>query len=167
MPSSTPSSPSRRPNSVAAAFAAALVALVAIVGVAGCSSAGGTAAPAGAGPTVSGAWVRPPQGMDRPAAGYLVITGGSEADALLSASSPVAGSVELHETSMDSSGMTGMHPVGRLEVPAGAMVKLEPGGYHLMLMNVTGTLTVGSTVQLDLTFEKAGKVTLQAEVKQG
>ena len=105
--------------------------------------------------------------MDRPAAGYLVITGGSQADALLGATSPAAGTVELHETSMDSSGMTGMHPISRLEIPAAATVTLQPGGYHLMLMEPTGEITVGSTVQLELTFEKAGKITVQAEVKQG
>jgi copper(I)-binding protein len=105
--------------------------------------------------------------MSLPAAGYLVIKGGSQADALLSATSPVAGSVELHETSTDASGMTGMHPISRLEIPAGGTVTLQPGGYHLMLMMVTGQMTVGGTVQIDLTFEKAGKITVQAEVKQG
>jgi copper(I)-binding protein len=105
--------------------------------------------------------------MERPAAGYLVITGGSQADAVLGATSPVAGSVELHETSTDASGMTGMHPISRLDVPAGATVTLQPGGYHLMFMQLTGTIAVGGTVQIDLTFEKAGKITVQAEVKQG
>ena len=132
-----------------------------------CGSGAPTDSPGLAAPTISGAWVRPPQGMDRPAAGYLVITGGSAADALLSASSPVAGKVEIHETSMDSSGMTGMHPISRIEIPAGGTVALQPGGYHLMLMDVSGTIAVGGTVQIDLTFEKAGKVTVQAEVRQG
>jgi copper(I)-binding protein len=145
----------RRVLGVAAAFTLALSA--------GACSAG----PGGTAPTVSGAWVRPPQGVELPGAGYFVVTGGSQADALLSASSPVAGSVEIHETSTDASGMTGMHPISRLEVPAGATVTFKPGGYHLMLMGVTGTLTVGGTVQIDLTFEKAGKISVQAEVRQG
>jgi copper(I)-binding protein len=63
--------------------------------------------------------------------------------------------------------MTGMHPIARLAIPAGATVTLQPGGYHLMFMEITGTIEVGKTVQIDLTFEKAGKITVQAEVKQG
>jgi copper(I)-binding protein len=140
---------------------------VALALTVGACSAAAPSATTGVSPVVSGAWVRPPQGMDRPAAGYLVITGGSRADALIGASSPVAGSVETHETTTDASGMTGMHPVSRIEIPAGATVSLQPGGYHLMFMGVTGTIEVGGKVQIDLTFEKAGKITVQAEVRQG
>lgn len=158
MPSSARCSPSR--VRTAATIVASLVVALFLVGC-------GSGAPTGSAPTISGAWVRPPQGMDRPAAGYLVITGGSAADALLRASSPIAGKVEIHETTMDSSGMTGMHPTSRIEIPAGGTVTLQPGGYHLMLMAVTGTITVGGTVQIELTFEKAGTITIRAEVKQG
>jgi hypothetical protein len=106
--------------------------------------------------------------MDRPAAGYLVITNASaQADALLRVTSPAATSVELHETMTDSSGMTGMHPVERLEVAAGATVKLEPGGYHLMLMGLGDAVKVGDTIELDLVFEHAGTVAVQAQVRAG
>lgn len=117
---------------------------------------------------MSGAWVRPPMGADLPAAGYLTIIGGSESsDALVGASSPVAGSVEIHETKADAGGMTGMRPVGQIDIAAGATVKLEPGGFHLMLMGVTEDLTIGDTVEITLTFEKAGNVVVQAEVRAG
>lgn len=161
MRSSTSSSPDRRIGATVA------VALLLGLTLAACGSGAATTAPAGTVPTVSGAWVRPPQGMGRPAAGYLVITGGSQADALLSAKSPIAAMVELHETSTDASGMTGMHPISRLEVPAGATVTLQPGGYHLMFMSVTGTVEVGAKVRIELTFEKAGTITVEAEVRQG
>lgn len=151
------SSPDRRRRFLG--FAAATVLALSL----GACSAG----PGGTAATISGAWVRPPQGMERPAAGYLVITGGTVADALIGASSPVAGSVQIHETSTDASGMTGMHPVARVEIPAGATVTFQPGGYHLMFMELSGTIEVGKTVQIDLTFEKAGKITVQAEVRQG
>jgi len=146
-------------RSVLAAAAALLV-----LAVAACSSAGGSGASGGAGaPTVSGAWVRTaPAGGQT--AGYLTITGGSSADALLSASSPGASTVELHETSMDS-GMMGMHPIASLAIPAGGTVTLAPGGYHLMIMGLTQGLTAGGTFQLDLVFQGAGKVTVQAEVR--
>lgn len=124
--------------------------------------------PGAAAPTVSGAWVRPPMGTDQAAAGYMVIANSSgQADALLSASSPSASSVEIHQTSTDMSGMTGMQPIARLDVPAGGTVKLEPGGYHLMIMGLAKPLAVGDKLELDLVFEHAGKVVVQAEVRQG
>ena len=138
--------------------------------VAACSSGPGTASAsvAPAAPTVSDAWVRPPIGPDRPAAGYMTITNpGSKADALLGVSSPIAMSVEIHETTPDASGMMAMHPVESIDIPAGGSATLEPGGYHLMLMGVKEMPAVGGTVELRLTFEKAGDVVVQAEVKAG
>ena len=130
----------------------------------GCS----TGASGTAGVTVGDAWARPAAAGDQPGAAYLTITnGGGQADTLLGVTSPVAGSVEMHETAMDSSGMMGMHPVERIDVPSGGVVKLEPGGYHLMLVGLTRELRVGDTVELDLTFEHAGKVTVTADVRQG
>lgn len=145
---------------------AVIVALALAAGLAACT--GSAASPsAAAGPTVSNAWVRPPMGPDRPAAGYLTIAGDPDTDdALLGATSPIASMVELHETTAGASGMAAMHPVERVAVPAGTTVALEPGGYHLMLMNPSGPLEVGGTVELTLTFETAGAVTITAEVRQ-
>jgi hypothetical protein len=143
--------------------------------VAACSSGQGTASAsvtpasvAPAAPTISDAWVRPPMGPDRPAAGYMTIANpGGAADALVSVSSPIATSVEIHETTPDASGMMAMHPVDSIDIPAGGSATLEPGGYHLMLMGVTQMPAVGETVELTLTFQKAGDVVVQAEVKAG
>jgi hypothetical protein len=150
-----------------------LVVVLTAVALVGCSS--GSASPSAPSEpstscleiAVEDAWVRPPQGMDRPAAGYLVICGGATDDALIGVTSDAAGMVEIHETTTDASGMSGMHPISRLEIPVHTIVELKPGSYHLMLMQVTGTMEVGATVQLELTFEKAGKVIVQAEVRQG
>ncbi len=63
--------------------------------------------------------------------------------------------------------MTGMHPIASLEVPAGATVALEPGGHHLMIMGLTKALAVGDKLELDLHFQNAGEVVVEAEVKAG
>ena len=137
------------------------LALVALVGaVTACSSAAAT-------PTVAEAWARPAPGGGNTAA-YLTITAAAgQADALLSASSPAADMVQVHEVSTDASGMTGMHPIDRLDIPAGSSVTLKPGGYHLMVMGVKRELTVGGSIELALVFEHAGKVVVQAEIRQG
>lgn len=140
----------------------ALVALAILVAAA-CGGAG-----AATNPTTTDAWIRPPMGLDLPAAGYLTIIGAPDAaDALVGASSPIATSIEVHETMAGASGMTGMQPVARLEIAAGATVALAPGGYHLMLFGLTSMPAVGETVELTLTFETAGEVTVMAEVRAG
>jgi copper(I)-binding protein len=138
----------------------ASVLAAAVVVAAACS-----AAPAA--PTIAEAWARPAAAGAESAA-YLTITSAAgQADALMSASSPGAAEVQLHEVSTDASGMTGMHPIDHLDIHAGETVQLKPGGYHLMIMGLKNELTVGGTLELDLVFEHAGKVVVQAEIKQG
>ncbi len=138
-----------------------LITVLATIGAIGACSG------AAANPTVAQSWARPaPAGGDT--AAYLTITGApNQADALLSASSPAADMVQLHDVSTDASGMTGMHPIDRLDIPAGATVTLEPGGHHLMVMGVKQELAVGGTIELDLVFEHAGTIVVQAEIRQG
>ena len=127
-------------------------------------SASTTAANAASAPAISGAWARPgAAGQGR--AAYLEITGSATADALVSASSPDAAAMELHETTTDSTGMTGMHPIPSLAVPAGAAVALKPGSYHLMINGLKKPLAVGDMFEIDLMFQNAGKVVVQAEVR--
>jgi hypothetical protein len=115
---------------------------------------------------VTDAWARKAMAMDMAGAAYMTITNGTaEADALLDVATPVAANPEIHETTAEGSGMMAMHPVEQIDIPAGGAVKLEPGGYHIMLINLTEELEVGSTIELTLTFEKAGEVKVMAEVR--
>ncbi|MEJ5224282.1 MAG: copper chaperone PCu(A)C [Anaerolineales bacterium] len=126
--------------------------------LAACAPAAG-----GEGITISDPWVRAP-GANGGA--FMVIqNGGAEADRLLSASSEVAQTVEVHETKMENDVMTMREMEGGLEIPARGSVKLAPGGYHIMLINLKQELKPGDTVTLTLNFEKAGAITVQAEVK--
>jgi copper(I)-binding protein len=143
-----------------------LLGLLAVLGlllaVAGCS--GGTGG--GVGLTVTDAWVRPPQTTDGAAAAYLVIkNAGSVDDALIGVSSATAGMASIHETSMETGGMMGMHPIAKVDVPVGATVTFEPGGYHIMLEGLTREISPGMKIELTLTFEKAGKIEVSAEVR--
>jgi copper(I)-binding protein len=60
--------------------------------------------------------------------------------------------------------MVGMYPVSSIPIPANGSQTLQPGGYHLMLMDPVNAPAVGDKVELDLTFQNAGKVTVQAAV---
>jgi copper(I)-binding protein len=144
---------------------ALLATLALVAALAGCSG-GGTGG--GVGLTVTDAWVRAPQGAGGAAAAYLVMkNAGSTDDALLSVASATAGMATIHETVLQSGGMMGMQPVAKIDVPVGATVKLEPGGYHIMLEQLTREITPGMKIELSLTFEKAGKIEISAEVRAG
>jgi len=115
--------------------------------------------------------LRIPRVLETPTAGgtgvgFLVIANvGDSDDRLLSASSPSADSVEIHEMSMND-GVMRMRALSEgLAIPAGAVVELAPGGTHLMLIGVHEALAAGSTVQVELIFEKAGSATVTMPVQ--
>jgi hypothetical protein len=72
------------------------------------------------------------------------------------------------ETTMaeGSESMT-MQPVDSIELPAGEAVELKPGGYHIMLLDLVKPLEVGQSIDVTLTFDKAGEKTVTAEVREG
>ena len=115
---------------------------------------------------ISAAWARAMLPNQPAGAGYLtIVNGGEEADRLLAASSPVAGRVEIHTMEIVDDVMT-MRPVdGGLEIPAGGTVVLEPGGLHVMFMQVEEPFAEGATIAVTLEFEKAGAVELALPVR--
>jgi len=135
------------------------IVLILAVVVAACGGSSG-----GSGLILSDAWVRNPAIADQPGAAYLVIQNNGAADKLLSVTSDIVQTIELHE-SMMSGNMMQMSPVPNIEVPANGKVELKPGGFHLMLIGLTRPLKVGDKVQLTLNFEKAGKIPVTADVR--
>ncbi len=98
------------------------------------------------------------------AAIYLRITNDGDADdRLLKVSTPRAELTTLHKTTVDPDGRATMAGVGSVKIPAGETVSLSPGGLHLMMLQ-PDRLAAGDTVDLTLTFEQAGTVTVPATV---
>jgi len=130
------------------------------------------AAPAGAQETKAGdlvitqPWSRATPTGAKVAGGYLTIENkGSAPDRLVGGAGDVAGKLEIHEMAMNNGVMT-MRPLDKgLAIEPGKTVKLAPGGYHLMLMDLKNPLKQGEKVPLMLEFEKAGKVTLSLDVQ--
>ena len=75
---------------------------------------------------------------------------------LVKAESTIAGIVEIHDMKMND-GVMQMKALDAVDVPAGKLVELKPGGMHIMLMKVKKPITPGDKVPLTLTFEAAGK----------
>jgi len=97
------------------------------------------------------------------AGGFLKIENKGAADQLISASSPVAGEVQLHEMAMEGNVMK-MRQVKDIAVPANGAVELKPGGLHLMFMNIKAPLAAGESVPVKLKFAKAGEVEIKVPV---
>lgn len=116
----------------------------------------------GPAPELRDAWARATAPGQDAGGAFLSIEGGSEEDRLIGGSTPVARSVEIHAMQMDGEVMR-MRRQDAVPVPAGAPVKLEPGGLHLMLMGLDAPLKQGAAFPLTLDFEKAGRK--QVEVK--
>jgi hypothetical protein len=103
--------------------------------------------------------------VERAGAAYLTLANtGSSDDRLLSVTADVAQMAELHETK-EQGGMMEMSPVEFITVPANGQVELKPGGLHIMLMGLSAPLDTGDQVTLTLKFERAGEITVAAEVR--
>ena len=113
--------------------------------------------------TVSEVWARASAGPSGTGAVYATVTA-SQPDRLTGASTPVAGMAELHQT-IDANGAMQMRPVaGGLPVTPGAPVRLNPGGYHIMLMELKHPLQRGEHFPITFTFQHANPVTTEVTV---
>jgi periplasmic copper chaperone A len=149
------------------------------------TACGSPAAPASAKISVENAWARPaavgamsgmsstPDMQSMPgmsssdttsAAYFQIVNTGSQADALIGASSSVASKVEMHETRIVGD-VAEMVPIPRVDVPAHGQVEFKPGGYHVMLEGLTQDLKEGQTITLTLQFENSGAITLDVPIR--
>ena len=99
-------------------------------------------------------------------AGYMTILNeGKEPDRLISIETPVAASVEFHQT-MIAEGIARMQPLPEgFIVPPGGSVIIGRDGTHAMLVGLTGLLVEGAEVEGTLVFERAGRIPIVFEVE--
>jgi len=145
-------------------------------GLAACGGGDDTTAGGGDGIEITGAWARTSPAMAEAGAAYMTITNSSEAAVSVVSASvdpEVAGVAELHEVvpadgameaadgEMDHSDMADgetadgemamtMQEVSSIDVPAGGSVSLEPGGYHVMLLELPDPLATGEEFEVTL-----------------
>jgi hypothetical protein len=112
---------------------------------------------------VADAWARSPS-EDVGAVYFKAHNGAEEEDRLIGVSSPVAGRAEIHET-VEQDGEMVMQPVGSVAIGPDEEVSFEPGGYHIMLFDLTEPLEVDSTITVVLEFENAGQIPIEAIVE--
>ncbi|MBT9591415.1 MAG: copper chaperone PCu(A)C [Thiobacillus sp.] len=116
--------------------------------------------------SVTDAWARATMPGQKVSGAYMQIR--SDADVrLVSVSSPAVPRVEMHEMKMDGDVMR-MRELKAIDLPKGKTVLLEPGGFHLMLMNLKKPIVAGDVIPLTLVVESGGKqqaVEVKAEAR--
>ncbi len=116
-------------------------------------------------PVFDDVWARPGAAGDN-AAAYMNITNEGDEDAILTgASSDVARMVEVHESRMEDGTMR-MEEIPELVIEPGETVSLEPGGFHVMFMNLERDLDPDDTFMLTLHFDDLDDIELEVTVAE-
>lgn len=114
--------------------------------------------------TIGHPWARATVGGVKNGVVYVtLVNDGAKPDRLLKASSPLAASVSLHNNIKDGD-IVRMREVDGVDIPAGQIVELKPGGFHIMLMGLTRPLKDGEMFPLTLTLANEGEVPVEVMV---
>ncbi len=115
--------------------------------------------------TIHDAWVREAPPGAQVLAGYAQIENTTDqASAIVAVSSTAFEKAEIHRSEVKG-GTARMAQIKRLDLPAQKIVKLEPGGTHLMLINPKSPLHVGEHVTLIFTLSSGDVLNVDAEVR--
>ena len=111
---------------------------------------------------VSGAWFRALPGK-APAGGYFTAQNNTGREVVITgASSDACGMLMIHQSS-NKGGMSGMHMMEEVKVPAGGKVAFAPGGYHLMCEQPK--MKIGGKVPVTLHFAGGNSAAVAFEVR--
>ncbi len=112
----------------------------------------------------SGCASRPRARRGRATYGTIINDGDTDVT-LVSASVPFDATVEIHETIMGDDGSMQMQEVPEgFVVPAGGSFTLEPGGPHIMLIDIDPADITG-TIDVTMVFDDGTEVTVGAPVR--
>ena len=112
---------------------------------------------------VDDAWVRATVAGQPSTGAFMHITSSTDSK-LVEVRSPVARTVQIHESKMQNDVMS-MQPVASVALPAGKSVAIEPEGYHVMLIDLVNQVKAGDQVPLTLIVEDSKGVKELIEVK--
>jgi copper(I)-binding protein len=115
---------------------------------------------------VEDAWARPAAAGGTSAVYFVVNNPTGQEEVLLRASSAAAESTELHMSMEGHEGTMSMRPQDSVPVPAGGRLEFQPGGLHVMLVNLAEALEPEDTIPLTLHFQNAGEIQLVVPVRE-
>jgi len=158
------------PRTIAIAVAVGALAVTALTACGSASTpaaspGGGASVAATTGVEVTDPWVVVPPTPDTTAAFGTLHNNGSTEVRLVGVDTDVAAMVQVHETVTEGNVAHMQEVAGGLAIPAGGTVQLKPGGYHVMLMQLTRTVAEGDSVDLTFTFSDGSAVKVTAPVR--
>lgn len=104
--------------------------------------------------------------QQRNSAAFMNITNqGSSSAAIVTAKSPIAKIVELH-THINDKGVMRMRKIRQIDLPSNEVVKLKPGGLHIMLLGLNQNLKPGDEISVTLGFNDGSEKSLQVPVQK-
>lgn len=116
--------------------------------------------------TLDHPWARETTPMARASGGFVTIVNNStQDDRLMSASADFA-RAEIHITTNEDGVMRMREQEDGIVIPAGEVLVLEPGSYHVMFMGIDGPFNVGDEKEVTLTFERAGTIDVMFNVEK-
>lgn len=116
--------------------------------------------------TIEDAWVKSAAAGDMTAGFGTLENAGSDAANIVSVQSTASPMMELHETVANESGQMVMREVeGGFVIPAKDHLHLEPGGNHIMMMDLPSAVRAGDDVTFTLTFADDSTYEFTAIVK--
>ena len=114
--------------------------------------------------SVQSAWARATVQGQKATGVFMTLTAKTDTR-LVGVSTSVAGVAEVHEMKMDNNVMQMRALPDGLALPAGKAVALQPGGYHVMLMDLKLPLQKDTTIPLTLRFKDAKGVESSLDIK--
>lgn len=112
------------------------------------------------------AWTRTTATGVKNGAAYLTLKNNTgQDDVLVSASSPAARKVEIHESKLNELGVYTMSQLKELPIKNGEEVAFTPGGLHLMLVGLNQSLDVGNEIVVNLQFAKSPSINVRVSIE--
>jgi len=97
---------------------------------------------------------------------FTLRNGYDRPDTLISARSPAAGDVQIHESYLTGDGLSGMRQMQRIVIPAQSSLPFQPGGLHVMLLNLNRDTEPGDSLRLVLYFAHLDSLPIQVPVRE-
>lgn len=114
---------------------------------------------------ITDGWVRPGKAGMMSAAYFNLTNGTSNSDTLLSISSDVTSTTQIHESYKTEDGLMGMREQAFVALPEGETVAFKQGGLHIMIIQPENDLAEGDSVAFTLQFSSSDDLEISLPVK--
>lgn len=116
---------------------------------------------------IKDAWIRLMPPIAKNSSAYMSIHNSSSLnDQLIGVKTSIAEAAELHTVTRTGE-LSSMRPVKSINIPPQTRVMIKPGGFHIMLINLSRSLKFNESILLILKFKRAGEIKIYANVKEG